>query len=65
LIVNGGHYMTRGHVNLCLLYIRMRRNVKNYFGAGKGPVSVVGRNPRKVFGLFSDRNAETIRMTAL
>ncbi len=33
LIVNGGHYMTKGHVVLCLLYIRMRRNVKNYFGA--------------------------------
>jgi hypothetical protein len=35
MIVNGGHYMTRGHVILCLLYIKMHRNVKKYFGAGK------------------------------
>jgi hypothetical protein len=39
MIVNGGHYMTRGHVILCLLYIKMHRNVKKYFGAGKGSVS--------------------------
>lgn len=31
-IVNGGHYMTRGHVILVELYIKTYRNVKNYFG---------------------------------
>jgi hypothetical protein len=45
LIVNDGHYMTRGHVVLCLLYIRMRRNVKKYFGAGKRPFSGMRTGP--------------------
>jgi hypothetical protein len=30
-IVNGGHYMTKGHVVLGSLYTKMRLDVKNYF----------------------------------
>ena len=28
-LVNGGHYMTRGHVILCMLYIKMNRMSRN------------------------------------
>lgn len=35
LIVNGGHYMTRGHVIVRMLYIKDVPDVKNYFGTGR------------------------------
>ena len=64
MIVNGGHYMTRGHVIFRLLYIRMRRNVKKYFDAGKRPVSGIRRNPRKGIRLFFGPKVKAIAMTA-
>jgi hypothetical protein len=29
--MNGGHYLTKGHVILCLLYIKTSKDVKKYF----------------------------------
>ena len=31
--MNGGHYMTKGHIILCLLYSKTSKDVKKYFGA--------------------------------
>jgi hypothetical protein len=39
--------MTRGHAILCLLYIKMRRNVKKYFGSGKRYVSGMQADPAR------------------
>lgn len=36
-IMNGGHYMTKGHVILCLLYIKTSKDVKKYFGTLEKP----------------------------
>jgi hypothetical protein len=51
LIVNGGHYMTRGHVILRMLYIKDVPDVKNYFGTGRGPFRVCKRTPAE--GVFA------------
>lgn len=49
--MNGGHYMTRGHVIVCLLYIKDVPDVKNYFGTGRGPFRVCKRTPAE--GVFA------------
>jgi hypothetical protein len=36
-IMNNGHYMTKGHVIACLLYIKTQSDVKKYFGMGREP----------------------------
>jgi len=51
LIVNGGHYMTRGHVIVRMLYIKDVPDVKNYFGTGRGPFRVCKRTPAE--GVFA------------
>ena len=43
--------MTRGHVIVCLLYIKDVPDVKNYFGAGRGPFRVCKRTPAE--GVFA------------
>jgi len=35
--MNGGHYLTKGHVILCLLYIKTSKDVKKYFGTLEKP----------------------------
>jgi len=35
--MNGGHYMTKGHIVSCLLYIKTSKDVKKYFGTMKKP----------------------------
>jgi hypothetical protein len=49
--MNGGHYLTKGHVILCLLYIKDVPDVKNYFGTGRGPFRVCKRTPAE--GVFA------------
>ena len=49
--MNGGHYMTRGHVIVRMLYIKDVPDVKNYFGAGRGPFRVCKRTPAE--GVFA------------
>jgi len=51
LIMNGGHYMTRGHVIVRMLYIKDVPDVKNYFGTGRGPFQVCKRTPAE--GVFA------------
>jgi len=35
--MNGGHYLTKGHVILNLLYIKTSKDVKKYFGTLEKP----------------------------
>jgi hypothetical protein len=51
LIMNGGHYMTRGHAIVSMLYIKDVPDVKNYFGTGRGPFSIYKRTPAE--GVFA------------
>jgi hypothetical protein len=48
LIVNGGHYMTRGHVILCLLYLKKRRMSRNILELKREPFRVCKRTIAKV-----------------
>ena len=49
--MNGGHYMTRGHVIVRMLYIKDVPDVKNYFGTGRGSFRVCKRTPAE--GVFA------------
>jgi hypothetical protein len=49
LIVNGGHYMTRGHVILCLLYIKMHRMSRNILNPKENRFGYANTPSPKVF----------------
>jgi hypothetical protein len=61
--MNGGHYLTKGHVILCLLYIKTSKDVKKYFGTLEKPFSdansplLKGRFATSTPGVFDGSSA--------